>query len=315
MELLTSKKLDAMELPPIRYAVDGMIPEGYTVLSASPKMGKSWMVQQMCLAVAQGKEFLGRKTMKGKAIYFALEDCEKFAQDRQNMIGTHGADGFMYVFEAPPLALGFTKELDELVKGIKDLRLVVIDTIRGVEYQPSGKESFFHCDYKTGKELKEWADKHQVSLIAVTHDRKADHGDPLAKVAGTGGVTAAADSIVMITRENRFSNDAVMAITGRRVITSVTKLRMTDNCIWEVRDDDEYKDSLIRRAIEKIAKEEPKDALSAKQIIDMGSLQGFSSRAVGTFLLKYKGRFWDDGIDINPVHRGTGSNTYRIRRV
>ena len=315
MEMLRSEELGEKDLPPIRYAVEGMIPEGYTVLSASPKMGKSWMAQQMCLAVAQGKEFLGRRTTKGKAIYIALEDCEKFAQDRQKMIGTHGAEGFMYVFDAPPMAMGFTKELDALVEGLTDLRLVVIDTLKRIEYQPSGKESFFHCDYRTGTELKEWADRHEVSLVAVVHDRKEAHGDPLAKVAGTGGVTAAADAVVMITKENRFSSDAMMAVTGRRVMMSVTKLRLTKNCVWEVRKGDDYKDSVIRQAVEKIADKGLKDALSAKQIIEMGGLHGISSRAVGTFLLKYKERFAEDGIDIKPIERGTASNTYHIGRI
>lgn len=315
MDLLGSEELGKRELPPIKYAVEGMIPEGYTVLSASPKIGKSWMVQQMCLAVAEGKDFLGKKTTQGVAIYFALEDCEKFAQDRQRIIGSRGAKDFKYVFDAPPMALGFTKELDKLTKGIDNLRLVVIDTIRPIEYQPSARESMVHCEYRTGKEFKDWADKREVSLIAVTHDRKADSGDPLKKISGTGGVTASADSIVMITKENRFGNEAVMGITGRRVLSSVMKIRQNESCVWEVMGDDEYEDSRIRRALMAVADGE---TMCAKQIIDKALMKGIvlseSSRAVGTFIVNNIDRLREDGINIEIIERGTASKLYRVKR-
>lgn len=319
MELLGSRELGKRKLEPIRYAVEGMIPEGYTVLSAAQKTGKSWLAQQMCLAVAQGREFLGRKTTKGSAVYFALEDCEKFAQDRQHTIGTDGADGFMYVFDAPPMDMGFIEEMDALTKGIKDLRLVVIDVLRKIEYQPQPRESAIHCEYRTGAELKAWADKRQVSLVAITHNRKEDHADPFNKISGTVGVTASADALVMISRENRYDNNAVMAITGRRVMTSLTKIRLSDNCVWEVVENDNYLDNPITKTVEEIIDAEITDSLSAKQIkefaLDKGIVLTASSRVIGAFLMENKGNFEQDGIKIEPVNRGSASKTYKFKRV
>ena len=319
MELLGSEDLDRKKLTPIRYAIDGIIPEGYTVLSAPQKAGKSWMAQQMCLAVAQGTEFLGHKTTKGTAIYIALEDCEKFAQERQNIVGTHGVDGFKYVFEAPPMDMGFIDELDELTKDIDDLRLVVVDVLGKIEYQPKPRESAVHCEYRTGADLKAWADRRGVSLVAITHNRKEIHNDPFNNISGTVAVTASADALVMISRKNRYDSNAVMAITGRRVRVSLINIRLNESCVWEVIEGNEYKDSLIRKAVEKIADDNIKDALCAKQIKDIAIIKGIavteSSKAIGAFLTKYKGKFWEDGIDIRIVERGTGSNTYHIRRV
>lgn len=319
MKLLSSKELGERKLEPIRYAVEGMIPEGYTVLSALPKIGKSWFAQQMCLAVAEGKEFLGHKTTQGTTIYIALEDCEKFAQDRQKKIGTEGTKAFKYVFDAPPMAMGFIDELDKVAEGIDDLRLVVVDTLRRIEYKPEQRESLFQCEYRTGMELKEWADRHEVSLVAITHDRKDHSGDPLGAVSGTGGVTAAADSVVMITKENRYGDTANIGVTGRRVLTSLGKIRQNESCVWETVENDEYKDSQIRRVIEKIADDGIKESLCAKQIKDMAVSKGItlteSSRAIGGFIMKYKGKFWEDGIDIKYAQRGTASKTYQIRRV
>ena len=319
MEMIGSRELGERELEPIRYAVEGMIPEGYTVLSAAQKAGKSWMAQQMCLAVAKGEDFLGRKTTKGTAIYIALEDCEKFAQDRQNTIGTHGVDGFKYVFDAPPMDMGFIKELDELTAGIDDLRLVVVDVLKKIEYQPLPRESAVHCDYRTGTELKDWADKKGVSLVAITHNTKEDHSDPFNNTSGTVGVTASADALVMISRENRYDSDAMMAITGRRVMTSLAKIRLNEKCIWELVKGDDYEDSRIKKTIIAIVDDGVEDALSAKQIIEIGIANDIAmtetSRAVGAFIVKNKDRFLEDGIEISIINRGSGSKTYRFRRV
>ena len=45
-----------------RFIVDEMIYPGLHVLSGDPKIGKSWMMMDMCLAIAKGEKFLGRKT-------------------------------------------------------------------------------------------------------------------------------------------------------------------------------------------------------------------------------------------------------------
>ena len=55
----SARELSEMVLPPIRHVVEGLLPMGMGVLVAKPKLGKSWMVLDLCLAVAQGEPFLG----------------------------------------------------------------------------------------------------------------------------------------------------------------------------------------------------------------------------------------------------------------
>lgn len=47
-------------LLPIPYVVDGLLAPGLYILGGSPKVGKSWMALQLCLAVSRGVAFLGR---------------------------------------------------------------------------------------------------------------------------------------------------------------------------------------------------------------------------------------------------------------
>jgi RecA-family ATPase len=50
--LRTGDWLDSIEFPPLRYAIPELLPEGFTLLAGSPKVGKSWLVLDMLLSVA-----------------------------------------------------------------------------------------------------------------------------------------------------------------------------------------------------------------------------------------------------------------------
>ena len=55
---------------------------GLHILSGDPKIGKSWMIMDMCLSIAKGEKFLGRRTEKGHVVYMALEDTFVSLQSR-----------------------------------------------------------------------------------------------------------------------------------------------------------------------------------------------------------------------------------------
>ena len=56
--------------------------EGTCILSAKPKLGKSWLALALCLAVANGEDFLGYKTKKCSSLYLDLETSEALQQKR-----------------------------------------------------------------------------------------------------------------------------------------------------------------------------------------------------------------------------------------
>ena len=43
-DVLTGKEISEMKLPPIRWVVKDLIPEGLSILAAPSKIGKSWMM-------------------------------------------------------------------------------------------------------------------------------------------------------------------------------------------------------------------------------------------------------------------------------
>ena len=54
IETVTARELYEMKLLPTRFVVDGLLPRGLHIFAGPPKVGKSWLLLQLALAVASG---------------------------------------------------------------------------------------------------------------------------------------------------------------------------------------------------------------------------------------------------------------------
>ena len=73
--------LDAQEFPPLQWAVPGLIAEGMGFVIGPPKLGKSWFVLGIGLAVASGGKALGKIPVQSRPVlYAALEDGDRRMQ-------------------------------------------------------------------------------------------------------------------------------------------------------------------------------------------------------------------------------------------
>ena len=66
-------ELEALDLPPINWVCDDILPEGVAILSAAPKSFKSYMMLDLCTSVCRGGSFLEHSCTKAGALYFDLE--------------------------------------------------------------------------------------------------------------------------------------------------------------------------------------------------------------------------------------------------
>jgi len=197
--------------PPLNWIVDGVLPEGSYLLSARPKVGKSWLALQICLAVAWGDSLWGRQVKQGVAIYLALEENERRLQKRLGQLRV--------VWGTPNLLLHTNWKrsdqggLDDLEKLIADKRprLVVIDTLAKIR-TPSGKSSnAYEGDYQALAPITSMANKYNCCIVIVTHNRKGkSEGDATEMVSGTLGQMGAVDGALIIDG-NR--GDATMKLT------------------------------------------------------------------------------------------------------
>ena len=57
IEIISAEDLAAMPLAPPLFVVDGLIPQGVSLLSGASKTGKSWLMLWLGLQVSQGLPF------------------------------------------------------------------------------------------------------------------------------------------------------------------------------------------------------------------------------------------------------------------
>lgn len=225
--------LDAQEFPPLAYAVDGLLPEGFSLLIGPPKAGKSWLALDILLAVAAGGHAVGKIPVgqKRRVLYLALEDGDRRMQDRCRTL-LHGEaipPLFHYLTHVEPGMVVATLEAFLVV--YPDTALVVVDTLGKVMPPAQAGESAYQRDYRIAGRLKQIADKRPgLAVTVLHHDRKAAAEDFVDGVSGTHGLAGAADTIIVLSRK-RQATEAVLKVTGRDVLEAEYALTL-DGGTW-----------------------------------------------------------------------------------
>lgn len=219
--VITGDWLDAQTYPPVKFAVPGLIPEGFGLLTGPPKAGKSWAVMGLGLAVASGGKAFGHINVgePRAVLYLALEDGERRVQDRaRKLLHDQPIPARMhFVTDVPPLLV-----LDVLNAWMEanadDTPLVILDTLGRVMPSALPGESAYERDYRIGTKLKRSTDRHPgATLLVVHHVRKATGDDWMDSTSGTNGLNGSADFTVNLSRD-RNSEEGLIRVTGRDII-------------------------------------------------------------------------------------------------
>lgn len=147
---ISAYELAMASLPDVQYLVDGILPEGTTILAAASKIGKSWLVLALGLAIAAGVKFWGKATTQAGVLYLALEDSERRLQARMRKLlkSNLAPSNFHFMVRAPLLDGGLIDVLDAQLAQHPDVKLLIIDTFQKIRGQPRGKESPYAADYR-----------------------------------------------------------------------------------------------------------------------------------------------------------------------
>jgi hypothetical protein len=212
------------EFPDVVMAVPGIVAEGATFLVGAPKIGKSWMSLGLGLAVAGGEMALGTISVEqGPVLYLALEDTPRRLQRRmQVMLGAQDApEDLHFACNWPRLGAGGLDQLEDWLKDNDNARMVIIDTWAKVKSSVGERDSMYQADYSAVSAVKSLADNYGCAIVMVHHQRKAADNDPLNTVAGSTGLTGAADATVVLTRP-RGAEEGKLYVTGRDVEESMS---------------------------------------------------------------------------------------------
>ena len=237
LDLTTGAELIRQTIPPARVIVEELFLEGLNILASKQKFGKSWLVLDLCLCVADGRPFLGFRTVKCRTVYLALEDGFRRLQTRmKKLLGDSAApDNIHLGIQSHKTDTGLLEQLESFVKQYPDTGLIVIDTLAKVRGSSFGREGTYQTDYNEIGVLKSFADKYHICLILVTHLRKMpDEVDPFNEVIGTTAVTGTVDATMVLTREKRTSEITILHTTGRDIEQMEYELRFNrETCRWE----------------------------------------------------------------------------------
>lgn len=224
--------------PPIRHVVPGYLAEGCTLLAGRPKLGKSWLVLEIAIAVAGGRFCLGNIACEqGDVLYLALEDNERRLQSRINkVLGDDSREwpaSLKYATEWPRSNEGGLIAIREWIITAENPRLIIIDVLAMFKPVRGDKETLYEADYHSIKVLQALASEFNVSIVIVTHTRKSQgDGDPFEKVSGTLGLSGAADSTLVLDRN---ANGITLYGRGRDVEELEAAIEFNkQSCRWIV---------------------------------------------------------------------------------
>jgi hypothetical protein len=289
-------------LPEPRWAIPGLIAEGLSVLAGRPKFGKSWVALQMALAVAYGGRALSQvQVEQGEVLYLALEDNERRLQARLRKLVKDGPGPKLLDLQAvwPRLDDGGLEAIEAWLDEHPRARLVVLDTWTLIRPRPQkGVDPYFE-DTNAARRLKALADSRHIAIIALHHTRKPFLGgavsDFLDEVLGSSGLTAAADSVLVLQRE-RGHTDGVLHLTGRDILEDARSLNWDDDTGW----------SLGGTAEEARIGRERRDVLDALRLLDEPATPSELAVQLGRNVNAVKKLLWQMSRDAQVMNDGRG---------
>lgn len=222
---MTARELLQMNLPPLRYVVEGVIPEGLSLLAAAPKIGKSLLCLNIAVAVACDGKALGKADVQtGRVLYIDLDGSMRGTQRRLKALLSDRPEAladlerFDYLRQFP--RVDPSSEEDAIVRlraylsRYPDTRLVVVDTLADVRPKTSGRRNMYETDREALTPFRDVLHEHKCSGIFVHHTNKSTAEDPLEHVSGSTGLTSAVDN-VLVMRKERGQHDAELQIVPR----------------------------------------------------------------------------------------------------
>ena len=215
LTVIDGETLMDKRLPPTKFCVDTLLPQGLCILGGSPKVGKSWFVLDLCIHVARGEALWNLAVTQGEALYLCLEDPERRIQERLNTLTDDVPPGMYFATGSTSIEGGVCDWIRAFKREHPGIVLVAIDTFQLIR-TPTGDVSYGN-DYVELQPLRTLADELGVTLLLVHHLRKMGDKDPINKLTGSTGIAGAVDAIFILEKNERVENNATLHASGRDI--------------------------------------------------------------------------------------------------
>ena len=221
-QIVAASELRAKAFGALQSALPGYITEGLTLLVSRPKLGKSWLMLDVAVAIAMGRTVLGALQLEtGDVLYLALDDGERRLQRRLATL----LKGEKRWPKRLALATrwrrandGGLSDIEEWCQCVANPAAIVIDSLdrfRGLQGGESAQV------YDAIEKLQRIARDHRVAIVVVHHERTRGRGEPLETIGMLAASSAIADTVLLL---KRCEYGVVLYARGRDIEDSETIL-------------------------------------------------------------------------------------------
>ena len=237
-KIMSFNELTTLDIPPTQWLVEGLIPEGKTLLAATPKIGKTTFALQLAKALVTGQDFLGLPTNKCDVMYMSYDMSQALTRDYVlNIFNNDGLNTGFYVFTETDFQ--FSKSNNEkLINTIKDncpnIKLLIVDTLHHSLGTNNSGGNAYEKDVDSHKGLVDFCNKSGISVLMIHHLNKLkEKVDPFAAISGSSGIRSAYDTNLVMAKISDIQCD--LHIEGRSAYTQdKLELLRTPKRIWEL---------------------------------------------------------------------------------
>lgn len=317
LTVIDGETLMDMRLPPTKFCVDTLLPQGVSILGGAPKIGKSWLVLDLCVRIAKGEPLWDLLTHRGTTLYLCLEDPLRRVQERLNCITDEVPPNAFFATVAGTLADGLCEQIKSFVAEHPDTALVAIDTFQII--RNSTADTSYANDYDEVRKLKQLADELNISLLLVHHLRKQGDSDPLNKLSGTTGISGAVDAAFVLDQSKRNATGAALICTGRDIAYRELELNFSkERFVWERISDslDDPAMMLPQELVSLVEFMKQERSFSGSNTAFTERYNSFSGRNLSPKALKQMMNRWRYALEVQGVvfesHRSNGQRLLEI---
>ena len=254
--LITAETLQSKQFKPVRIILPDLIPEGTTILAGKPKVGKSWLALDVCMAVADETRFVlgDKRPIHGDVLYIALEDNQRRLKKRIDKIAQgqgRWSNRLALHTEWKRVDQGGLEDIEAWCKSVKEPRLIWIDTLARIRPIGGRNDHAYAADYRAVEGLQR---------LSGASD------DAFDELSGTLGLNGAADTIIVM---KRHSGMMKIHVQGRDIESAEFAAEFNRHtCRWRiVGDADEVFRSGERQAIIAALKDAAPEKMSIGDIV------------------------------------------------
>lgn len=332
LKAITAAELMKADIPPIEWLIEKLLPVGLGMIGAPSKYYKSYMALGMCNCICLGREFLKHGCVKYECLYLDLESTKRRPKTRLKQIlqGENPPEGLHILTSedgVKRIGEGFEEQMVDQLKQHPAIKLIVVDVFQMIRQPGKSGQSGYDRDYEDFKALKKLSDANNIAILLIHHTRKMkDPTDVFNELSGSVGVMGALDVAWVISKEDRYSEEGTLYITGRDMESIKLKIRFNKKTFqWEyvgteeeVNDQrllQEYEESPVVHTIKKLLEQNggqwegsASDIVSASKY--MGNPIYDDVRKVGSLINKYEHLLFFDGIDYQYDTKTRGKRKY-----